>query len=109
MYGKSLSDFPERIHMFNQALGDMSIADINAGFELASRRLAEFPVPAQIRELSIEAALDSRRRLGDNPLPQLRLAEQNRDQRFDNTTPDQRKAEFDEMFKKAMDKKGMDG
>lgn len=109
MYGKTLSDYPTRPESFLSSLGDMSAADINAGFELAFRRLQEFPVPAQIRELSIEAALDSRRRLGDDPLPQLRLAEKNKDERFDNTTPEQRKAEFDEMFKKAMDKKGMDG
>lgn len=109
MYGKTLNDFPTRPDGFLSALADMSDADINAGFELALRRLKEFPVPSQIRELSIEAALENRRRLQDDPLPQLRLAERNKDERFDNTTPEQRKAEFDEMFKKAMDKKGMDG
>jgi hypothetical protein len=109
MYGKTLNDFPTRPDTFLSALSDMSDADINAGFEVACLALEEFPVPAQIRKFAIEAKLDSARRLQDDPLPQLRLAEKNKDERFDSTTPEQRKAEFDEMFKKAMDKKGMDG
>jgi hypothetical protein len=107
MYGKTLSDFPTRPDAFLAALQDIGEADINSGFELAFRRLKEFPVPAQIRELAVEAALESRRRLDTDPLPQLRLAERTKDERFDNTTPEQRKAEFDEMFRKAAEKADM--
>jgi len=107
MYGKNLNDFPTRPDSFLSALSHLSNADINAGFELAFRRLKEFPVPQQIIELSVEAARDSRQNLDGETLTQLRLAERNKDERFENTTLEERKREFDEMLKKVAKEKGM--
>lgn len=108
MYGRSLSDFPERIQAFRFALAKLSEADINGGFELAIENLKEFPTPADIRELAMQAA---RRRHGLKPDGGLgrpfQLEERIKTERFDGATVEQLRREFNEMFDKVSAEKGM--
>ncbi len=102
MYGKTLNDFPERAEIFLMALSDLSEAEINAGFEMAVTVLAEFPVPAQIREFAVEAARISHHRLKEESLRNQRLLEDKiKDSRFDETTAEERRQEFAELVAKA--------
>ncbi len=98
MYGKSLNDFPDRFDSFLDALADLTDADVHAGFEGAVRTLKEFPVPAEIRELALEARRESQRKLSDQLQRDQRLIEDRaKDSRFEETDIETRRREFAEM------------
>jgi len=102
MYGKTLEDFPDRPDAFLCALADMSEADINAGFELAVRILQEFPVPAHIRQFALDAARDNHKRLTEESRKNQRLIEDRiKDERFEETSAEERRNEFAEMVAEA--------
>lgn len=98
MYGKGLSDFPDRFDAFRDALSDLSDADVNAGFEHALRNLREFPVPADIREWAAHASRESRLRLaGGSHKKQWLLEDKTKDERFSESDVETRRQEFAEM------------
>lgn len=102
MYGRTLEDFPDRPDAFLCALGDLSDADINAGFEIAVKMLQEFPVPAHIRKFASEAERDNHRRLTEQSRKNQRLIEDRiKDSRFEETSAEERRKEFAEMVAKA--------
>lgn len=109
MYGKNLSDFPERIEAFRYALSDLSESEINAGFEWAVRHLPDFPTPFHIRDCAEIAVRENRQKLLEESLRNQRLIEdQTKNERFNSTDAATRKREFEEMCRKAFEKKGMD-
>ncbi len=108
MYGKTLADFPDRFNAFRDALSDLGDADINAGFELAIRRLTEFPVPAEIRSLATEAVQQNQTRLAEESIRNQRQIEDRlKDERFDSTDMETRRREFAEMVAEAARKKAI--
>lgn len=108
MYGKTLDDFPDRSDVFASALADLSDADIQDGFDRALAMLREFPVPAQIRELAIEARTVNRRRLQDEQFRnQRQLEDRTKAERFDGTDVETRRQELGEMFAAAAKKLAM--
>lgn len=48
MYGKSLSDFPERLEGFIQVLASVPLAAMDAGFAACMNTCVEFPVPVDV-------------------------------------------------------------
>src|SRR4029079_8922884 len=95
MYGKSLNDFPDRFDSFRDALADLDDADVNSGFEGALRTLKEFPVPAEIREQAFAARHENQRRISEETRRNQRLLEDKiKDERFEETTMEQRRQEF---------------
>ncbi len=108
MYGKTLSDFPERIEAFKYALADMAEAEINAGFEWSVRHLTDFPTPAHIRDCASLAVGESRQKLIEQQRLNQRLIEDRiKDERFDNTDAETRRREFAEMIAEAARKREM--
>ncbi len=108
MYGKTLEDFPDRPDAFRDALNDLSDAEINAGFEIAIRKLKDHPVPAEIREFATEATRENQRGLQEESVRNQRQIEDRiRDERFDGTDAETRRREFAEMVADAARKKAI--
>lgn len=107
MYGKSLTDFPDRFDSFRDALADLEDADVSSGFEGALRTLKEFPVPAEIREQAFAARQENQRRISEETRKNQRLLEdQIKDDRFSETSAEERRKEFAEMVAAAAAKYG---
>lgn len=49
MYGKTLSDYPEKFEGFRLALADLKPEVMDLAFQQAIKSLTEFPTPAEIR------------------------------------------------------------
>lgn len=109
MYGKTLEDFPERIKGFEIALSDMADADINAGFEWAIRHLGEFPVPVDIRNFAVDATKGNQKHLAEESIRNQRLIEDRiKDERFEETSAEERRKEFAKMLAEAARKASME-
>ncbi len=63
MYGKTLADYPEKFEAFGLALSGLNPPMIDFAFQEAVKRLAEFPVPAQILEFAAEYQVPERREM----------------------------------------------